>query len=228
MVNVNKVHTQDGGVFVEYETSGITISTIVKGDLPEQEILQKGFDELYPLLKEDCDQRGVELDTELPKFESYFTSIEILGVNDVTFTEGQTPIEMKLRCVGTTNFGKKLNLTPLATFSKNPVLIDTKTSYTDTIEAKYDGLSDFKQFNVKYISLAEIEAENERIRLEEEKRLKREEIDRLKTEITDTDYKIIKCSEYQLQGLELPYDISELHAERQSKRDRINELEKGE
>lgn len=47
----------------------------------------------------------------------------------------------------------------------------------------------------------------------------------LKTQLNETDYKIVKCSEYQLAGLELPYDIQLLHNERQSLRDRINELE---
>lgn len=51
------------------------------------------------------------------------------------------------------------------------------------------------------------------------------EIARLKDELSATDYKIIKCSEYSLSGQELPYDIAELHAERQALRDRINELE---
>jgi hypothetical protein len=53
----------------------------------------------------------------------------------------------------------------------------------------------------------------------------KQEIESLKAELTETDYKIIKCSEYQLAGLELPYDIATLHAERQALRDRINELE---
>jgi hypothetical protein len=52
-----------------------------------------------------------------------------------------------------------------------------------------------------------------------------EKIEELKTKLTDTDYKIIKCSEYQLAGKELPYDIAELHAERQALRDEINILE---
>lgn len=51
------------------------------------------------------------------------------------------------------------------------------------------------------------------------------EIATLKTQLTETDYKIVKCSEYQLAGLELPYDIQTLHNERQVIRDRINELE---
>ena len=53
----------------------------------------------------------------------------------------------------------------------------------------------------------------------------RAEIERLKAELSATDYKIIKCSEYSLNGQELPYDIAELHAQRQALRDRINELE---
>lgn len=51
------------------------------------------------------------------------------------------------------------------------------------------------------------------------------EIDVLKQALTTTDYKIIKCSEYQLAGLEAPYDIAELHKERQEIRDKINALE---
>lgn len=53
----------------------------------------------------------------------------------------------------------------------------------------------------------------------------KEEIWQLKDELAATDYKIIKCSEYNLAGSALPYDIAELHAKRQALRDRINELE---
>ena len=55
--------------------------------------------------------------------------------------------------------------------------------------------------------------------------IKQERIIELKRELTDTDYKIIKCSEYQLAGQDLPYDIVVLHAQRQAIRDEINELE---
>ena len=50
------------------------------------------------------------------------------------------------------------------------------------------------------------------------------EIDYLKEKLAETDYRIIKCYEYQLAGLELPYDVQELHTERQAIRDRINLL----
>ena len=55
--------------------------------------------------------------------------------------------------------------------------------------------------------------------------IKQQRIAELKQELSETDYKIIKCSEYHLAGLDLPYDIAELHAQRQSLRDEINELE---
>lgn len=47
----------------------------------------------------------------------------------------------------------------------------------------------------------------------------------LKSQLSDTDYKILKCSECSLLGIELPYDIATLHTERQAIRDQINALE---
>ena len=60
-----------------------------------------------------------------------------------------------------------------------------------------------------------------------EEEIKQQRIAELKGQLNSTDYKIIKCSECSLAGIELPYDIVELHAERQALRDEINELEKG-
>ena len=48
---------------------------------------------------------------------------------------------------------------------------------------------------------------------------------KLKEELSSTDYKIIKCYEFQLAKMELPYNIVNLHEERQMLRDKINELE---
>lgn len=47
----------------------------------------------------------------------------------------------------------------------------------------------------------------------------------LKNELTSTDYKIIKCYEYSLVGLEMPYDIITLHEERENLRNQIREIE---
>lgn len=62
---------------------------------------------------------------------------------------------------------------------------------------------------------------------EEEMRIMeaRQQISNLKEMLTASDYQIIKCYEYALNNLELPYDVVELHAERQALRDQINELE---
>lgn len=58
-----------------------------------------------------------------------------------------------------------------------------------------------------------------------EEEIKQARIAELQSQLASTDYKIIKCSECQLAGEELPYDIVALHAERQALRDEINELQ---
>lgn len=50
-------------------------------------------------------------------------------------------------------------------------------------------------------------------------------IDELKAELAESDYKVTKCYEASLVGESLPYNITELHRERQSIRDEINRLE---
>ena len=54
---------------------------------------------------------------------------------------------------------------------------------------------------------------------------KSEEIERLKSELQESDYKVIKCAEAMAVGAEMPYNVTELHKERQALRDKINELE---
>lgn len=43
--------------------------------------------------------------------------------------------------------------------------------------------------------------------------------------LAESDYKIIKCYEYSLAGLDLPYDVIELHNERELIRKEIRKLE---
>ena len=52
-----------------------------------------------------------------------------------------------------------------------------------------------------------------------------QQIAALKETIKSSDYQIIKCYEYALNNLKLPYDVAALHAERQALRDQINALE---
>lgn len=51
-----------------------------------------------------------------------------------------------------------------------------------------------------------------------------EEADLIKNQLTETDYKIIKCMEAFLCKEPLPYDIEALHSERNAQRAAINEL----
>ena len=50
-------------------------------------------------------------------------------------------------------------------------------------------------------------------------------IARLKAQLAATDYKVIKCAEYYMAGIDPPYNIVILNEERQAIRDQINELE---
>lgn len=51
------------------------------------------------------------------------------------------------------------------------------------------------------------------------------QINELKEQLSESDYRVTKCYECSLVGKTLPYDIQELHTERQSIRDEINRLE---
>lgn len=51
------------------------------------------------------------------------------------------------------------------------------------------------------------------------------EVERLKKTLSDDDYKIIKCYEASLLGANMPYNVIELHKNRQAIRDEINRLE---
>lgn len=52
-----------------------------------------------------------------------------------------------------------------------------------------------------------------------------EAISALKKELDSSDYRIIKCYEASLVGEDAPYDMDEVHKERQEIRDEINRLE---
>lgn len=69
---------------------------------------------------------------------------------------------------------------------------------------------------IKWKTKKDIEIENQK-----------SEIIKFKNKLKETDYQIIKSSEYQLLGLDIPYDLEELHKERQMLRNKINELEVG-
>ncbi len=74
------------------------------------------------------------------------------------------------------------------------------------------------------------ENETNMIPLLDERAQKEQEIRNLQSMLSSTaspigDWKIAKHMEYTLLGMDSPYDIEALHAERQAIRDRINDLQ---
>jgi hypothetical protein len=65
---------------------------------------------------------------------------------------------------------------------------------------------------------------NKEINLKD-KELKHERIMFLKEQLSNTDFKVIKCYEAQLSNEEMPYDLQTLLAQRKAWRDEINQLE---
>lgn len=55
--------------------------------------------------------------------------------------------------------------------------------------------------------------------------IKEAQISELKALLESSNSKIIECSEYDLVGLELPYNIADLHKEREAIREKIRKLE---
>lgn len=110
---------------------------------------------------------------------------------------------------------------------KDPLVsvAEGETVYLLPANATYkEPLPEKENFKVKWNG-TEWEYEDHTPHQPTQEELIKEEVERLKAELTATDYKIIKCSECSFVGVELPYDVAELHTERQAIRDRINELE---
>lgn len=60
----------------------------------------------------------------------------------------------------------------------------------------------------------------------DEREILEQEIRNLECDLSASDYEIIKAYEYEKCGIKAPYDIKSVYAERQAKRDRINEIQK--
>lgn len=205
MVQINKVEANHDYVMVEYISNGITISTRVYGhdELTPQEIIAKGYEELKPHIQMECDRLGIEADHTLPSVTDEVISIEILGIEDINYTEGNPSVEKTFRCAGRTLYGKAQNLTTGVKYNPAKTLSITPTqSETLTYSATYKGLTSEKSFQVYFKSLADVEAErieNEKRQQEEEKQRiiaeKRARMVAIQAELDAKDYKTIKYVE---------------------------------
>lgn len=101
------------------------------------------------------------------------------------------------------------------------------SAYT-TIYREVENGCQFSNDGSVYIEpVVEIPTAEELAEMEERERIDNinAQINNLKEQLASTDYKIIKCTECSMVGEEMPYDIEELHRERQVIRDEINLLE---
>lgn len=81
------------------------------------------------------------------------------------------------------------------------------------VEDKEHVADDYAQYNEEYMLKEDIPFD------------KAGRIAELKELLAQDDYKIRKCAEYNLLGLEMPYDINEIHERNEAWRAEINELQ---
>jgi len=99
-----------------------------------------------------------------------------------------------------------------------------------------DGITSFEVDDQMYITLkkeaefyrineGKIEFDSNKFGLTYPFLTKEGKIESLKQELTQTDYKVVKCFEAQMVGVLLPYDIKDLYEKRENIRKRIRILE---
>lgn len=97
-----------------------------------------------------------------------------------------------------------------------------------TVYREIENGCQFSNDGLVYVEpIIEIPTAEELAEMEEQERIANinAQINNLKEQLESTDYKIIKCTECSMVGEEMPYDVNELHTERQAIRDEINLLE---
>lgn len=94
--------------------------------------------------------------------------------------------------------------------------LDFVSSEQPKVETGQISVDSFRIVDGKVVQSWEIKVDPEAIQ---------KQINELKQQLSESDYQITKCYECSLVGEVLPYDIQELHTERQSIRDEINRLE---
>ena len=99
---------------------------------------------------------------------------------------------------------------------RNAGFLDYVSSIQPTVQHGEVAVDSYKEENGKLVQYWEVKVDSVYIQ---------KKIDNLKEVLSSSDYKVIKCQEASLIGEQMPYDVDELHKERQSIRDEINRLE---
>lgn len=174
MVQILDVIKKQDGIVVKFLSNGITINEKDKNadNHTPTEIVETVYQLLRDSITQECIRLGInDIDHKLPSVIDEVVRIELLGVNNINFTEGQQKIEQQLRCTGHTKFGKVIDLRNDAIFSlediingfnieNNVLSIQPIENCTNKITVLYNGMTDEKSFSVTYTTLAEIEEQN--------------------------------------------------------------------
>lgn len=101
------------------------------------------------------------------------------------------------------------------------------SDYLDFVPSEHEGgeLGEFETAVPFYVKKGNAIVQKWEVVKEDESKIS-SKIDILKSELSDSDYKIMKCYEASILGTEMPYNVETLIAERQAKRNEINRLEK--
>lgn len=99
---------------------------------------------------------------------------------------------------------------------RNAGFLNLVSSIQPTVQDGEVAVDSYKEENGKLVQYWEVKVDSI---------YTQKKIDNLKEVLSSSDYKVIKCQEASLIGEQMPYDVDELHKERQSIRDEINRLE---
>ena len=99
---------------------------------------------------------------------------------------------------------------------RNAGFLNLVSSIHPTVQDGEVAVDSYKEENGKLVQYWEVKVDSV---------YTQKKIDNLKEVLSSSDYKVIKCQEASLIGEQMPYDVDELHKERQSIRDEINRLE---
>lgn len=99
---------------------------------------------------------------------------------------------------------------------RNAGFLNLVSSKQPTVQDGEVAVDSYKEENGKLVQYWEVKVDSV---------YTQKKIDNLKEVLSSSDYKVIKCQEASLIGEQMPYDVDELHKERQSIRDEINRLE---
>ena len=99
---------------------------------------------------------------------------------------------------------------------RNAGFLNLVSSIQPTVQDGEVAVDSYKEENGKLVQYWEVKVDSV---------YTQKKIDNLKEVLSSSDYKVIKCQEASLIGEQMPYDVDELHKERQSIRDEINLLE---